>query len=458
MTRNGVGPGYSVALAALAVWACGGGDLSLPPGEDPAQVQAVQGDDQVAAPGARLPDPLIVRLVDQEGRGIPDRAVIWVVGAGGGTISPATGTTDAEGFASAEWTLGSAAGPNTVAARVPGIGEVTFTALASDGGGGGGGGSPSGETSSVSVSPATIEAGTGIATITVTVRDEQGDPVEGATVALEATGGGNAVTQPAGSTGPDGIAVGALQSAVPGEKVVSAAVNGSIVVGETATVTVTAAPAARIELVEGSGQTAAAGSPVPVRPAVRVLDAQGRPVAGVEVTFVVTGGGGSVEGATQTTNSEGIARVDGWRLGPTAGANTLEARAGSLEGSPVVFTAEATAESSAVDRLIYLVPPRDVDEGETFTVEVALVDQSGAVVPLSGIFIYVALFEEGRTSPSNEYLRGERFANTANGVAVFSISVERKGRYRLRALTDDLPELGPHGPEPYLFSQTFEVD
>jgi hypothetical protein len=37
------------------------------------------------------------------------------------------------------------------------------------------------------------------------------------------------------------------------------------------------------------------------------------------------------------------------------------------------------------------------------------------------------------------------------------VSVDKKGRYRLRALTDDLPELGPHGPEPYLFSRVFEV-
>jgi len=28
----------------------------------------------------------------------------------------------------------------------------------------------------------------------------------------------------------------------------------------------------------------------------------------------------------------------------------------------------------------------------------------------------------------------------------------------LWALTDDLPELGPHGPEPPLFSEEFEVE
>jgi hypothetical protein len=43
-------------------------------------------------------------------------------------------------------------------------------------------------------------------------------------------------------------------------------------------------------------------------------------------------------------------------------------------------------------------------------------------------------------------------------VAAFDLGVDRAGRYRLRALTDDLPELGPHGPQPYLFSEVFEIE
>jgi len=112
----------------------------------------------------------------------------------------------------------------------------------------------------------------------------------------------------------------------------------------------------------------------------------------------------------------------------------------------------------AVDRLVFLEPPRDVDQGESFSVEVALVDSEGAVVPLSGIFVYVDLFRDGADSPSNTLVRGERFENTEEGVAGFDVSVLEEGRYRLRALTDDLPHLGPHGPEPWLFSEVFEVE
>jgi hypothetical protein len=192
---------------------------------------------------------------------------------------------------------------------------------------------------------------------------------------------------------------------------------------------------------------------------VQVLDAAGEPVPGVRVTFAVPTGGGSVEGPVQTTDADGIARVGGWTLGPVAGTNTLEARAGELEGSPVVFTAQGTAVEDDVERLVYLVqPPAKVRRDQRFTMEVALVDAGGDLVPLSGIFIYLGLFKDGNDVPTNDPLVGERFQNTENGVAVFNLRIAKKGAYRLRALTDDLPRFGRGGPKPYLFSELFEVD
>jgi hypothetical protein len=336
-------------------WSCGGDDLVLPRGPT-STLEIVQGNGQEGPAGRPLSEPLIVRLTGEDGLGIPDRAVIWVVSSGNGTISPSTDMTDAEGFASATWTLGPVEGIQRVSAEVPGIGTVTFTGTNTDGG------------------------------------DEE---------------------EPAPT---------------------------------------------RVESVEGDGQSAPVGTPVPIPPAVRVLDQDGQPLAGYEVTFVVIDGGGTVSGATQTTGADGIAAVDEWTLGDAPGVNTLEARAGSLQGSPVTFTAEGTAPEPEVDRLVFLTPPRDVGVNETFRVEVALVDAEGDVVPLSGIFIYVGLFKEHEDNPTNDLLNGERFENTEDGIAAFDLRIERSGRYRLRALTDDLPELGPHGPEPWLYSEVFEVE
>jgi len=87
----------------------------------------------------------------------------------------------------------------------------------------------------------------------------------------------------------------------------------------------------------GDNQVAPAGSRLSVNPTVTVTDSYGNGVSGVQVTFAVTSGGGSVTGATQTTDSNGVATVGGWTLGTTAGANTLTATVMGL--SPATFTA-----------------------------------------------------------------------------------------------------------------------
>jgi hypothetical protein len=211
-------------------------------------------------------------------------------------------------------------------------------------------------------------------------------------------------------------------------------------------------------MVEGNSQMAAPGAEVPVPPAVRVTDTNGQPVAGYAVTFVVADGGGSLLNPSQTTGSDGIARVGAWTLG-LPGTNTLEARAGSLSGSPVVFTASAVSRAK-VDHFVFVTEPEGVQKKELQTLRVAMVDAAGNVVPLSGIEIYLGLFRRGEDneySPNNDLLVGERFATTENGVATFQLGVSKVGTYRFRALSDDLPEVGPHGPEPFLFSESFNV-
>jgi adhesin/invasin len=101
-----------------------------------------------------------------------------------------------------------------------------------------------------------------------------------------------------------------------------------------------------VSLHAGSAQQAFANSTVPIRPSVLVT-ARGEPVAGVTVTFRVTQGGGTVLGATQVTGTDGIARVEGWTLGPI-GPQSLEAVIGDVLGSPVIFAATAVQAVPAV--------------------------------------------------------------------------------------------------------------
>jgi adhesin/invasin len=64
------------------------------------------------------------------------------------------------------------------------------------------------------------------------------------------------------------------------------------------TITATCRPrAATVALSAGNAQTAAVGTALPVRPAVVVRDAGNNPVAGVQVSFQVAQGGGSIPAA-----------------------------------------------------------------------------------------------------------------------------------------------------------------
>ncbi len=302
------------------------------------------GNEQTGISGSQLPDPLVVRLVDENGDGVRDEAVSWVVATGGGTASPESSDTDEDGFASTAWTLGPLAGENTLNAVISGVGVVSFTATAV----GSGGTDPSADLSTIAASPASIEAGTGQSTITVTVRDGLGAAVAGAAVTLSATGSGNVLTQPSGPTGSDGVATGTLRSAVPGTKVVTAVVNGTVALVQSAEVTVTI---------------------IPAQP----------------------------------------------------------------------------------DHLVFRVPPSNTGEDEVISpaVEVAIVDQQGDVVPLSGVEIVIELLrEDGHISQD---LSGDRTQNTEDGIAVFlDVVVDRSDQnYRLRASAPGMPELGAAESPPF---------
>jgi hypothetical protein len=79
------------------------------------------------------------------------------------------------------------------------------------------------------------------------------------------------------------------------------------------------------------------GSAVPYPPSVKVTDGAGAVLAGVTVTFTVLAGNGAVVPTSRVTDAKGLAAVDSWTVGPTAGTNTL--RAAVSTSSHVDFSA-----------------------------------------------------------------------------------------------------------------------
>jgi hypothetical protein len=83
----------------------------------------------------------------------------------------------------------------------------------------------------------------------------------------------------------------------------------------TGTALITVATPTVLNINAGDGQTALVGAAVATAPSVVVLDQNGAPVPNIQVTFSVTGGGGSATTLVATTNASGIATVGSWTLG-----------------------------------------------------------------------------------------------------------------------------------------------
>jgi len=101
---------------------------------------------------------------------------------------------------------------------------------------------------------------------------------------------------------------------------------------------------ASLSLASGAQQSAVVGSALGTPVAFKVVDQNGAPMEGVDVTLVLTGGG-SVSANVVTTDANGLASVT-WTLGTTAGADTLSASVAALPGVVVAATALPDAPAS----------------------------------------------------------------------------------------------------------------
>lgn len=93
------------------------------------------------------------------------------------------------------------------------------------------------------------------------------------------------------------------------------------------------------------GEVALAGMAVQP-PHVQAWDHFGNSVAGIPVTFAITEGDGTLEGATMLTTDDGVSALR-WTLGPYLGANTITASAAGLES--IHFTVHAIEASAIYD-------------------------------------------------------------------------------------------------------------
>jgi hypothetical protein len=184
--------------------------------------------------------------------------------------------------------------------------------------------------------------------LVVVVTDDQGNPVQGATVQWDADGAGT-VSASAVKTGADGRAsVQRVLGSTPGTQNTTASIGTSLSVTFSSTAT-GGGTSAGIVITTNPPVSALDGEVFDptVQPVVVVTADGGAPAAGVEVTASLASGGGTLEGTTTaTTDANGVAAFGDLGIRGT-GAQTLEFTSGanSVTASPVnvqSLPAEAT--------------------------------------------------------------------------------------------------------------------
>lgn len=93
----------------------------------PTYLANTSGSQQIVAPGAQAPQPLVVTVKDQDGDAIDNVDVIWKIEQGSGTLSSTSTSTNGSGQASVNYTAGTTVGTSIISASVPSLGAaVTF--------------------------------------------------------------------------------------------------------------------------------------------------------------------------------------------------------------------------------------------------------------------------------------------------------------------------------------------
>ena len=333
---------FPMAFALAALTASCGGDVTLPDPGEAAELELVDGDDQIAPAGATLAEPVIVRVLDTEERPVTNQEVTFSIVSGGGSVEPQTVSTDADGIAAATWTLGSSAGIQELRARTiqGGSGtplDVPFTATAVAGSGsvlvGVRGDDQTGPVNSALPDSLVVKA-----------TDAVGNPVADVEVTWSVTGGGS-ISPVTVVTGADGLAAAERVLGISaGPQSARATVEGFT--GSPVTFNHTAVPAnpTRLLLVAGDDQTGPGGFALADSLVVRLEDENGNGIGNGSILWIATGAG-SVSPTTDTTDANGLAATS-WTLPSAVGSYIVSAVFTGVPAlDPVEFTGTATADA-----------------------------------------------------------------------------------------------------------------
>lgn len=346
----------------------------LPAGNMLLQVQA---EATTAIVGTQV--AITATVTDLDGNPLPGQTVQFSVTAGEGSVSPPSATTNA--FGQATTALSVAPGTNTVEATINSLREsvsVQGREVVVDV-----------DRSSVTVDPPALLAdGTATTSITITLREADGDPIEGlSAILVSASGTGNTLTQPTQPTDENGQTAATLASTKAEVKAITVEVTDSQAtktLTSQPTVIFTAGPPAHLSISSDLTSALVGGS---VTITATVTDAYNNPLTGLPLNFAVVSGTGTVSPSSVPTAADGQAQTT---LTPGAGENVVEVSFGTLQDRVTVTGLEALVDLA---RSSVAVSPGTLpaDGQAQALVTITLRDQNGTPLPgLTGIVVQVS--------------------------------------------------------------------
>ncbi|EKS6889579.1 Ig-like domain-containing protein, partial [Enterobacter bugandensis] len=310
-------------------------------------------------------------VTDAQGNLVPGAAVSFTVESGA-TITTVTGTTGADGKATAEVTS-TTAGTYLVTATVNGKATQKETTFVADG-----------ATAEITDANLTIEPdnspanGTAKNGVTAIVTDAQGNLVPGAAVSFTVESGAT-ITTVTGTTGADGKATAEVTSTTAGTYLVTATVNGNATSRNTTFIAdATTAEITDANLTIDPDNSPANGMDKNGVTAI-VTDAQGNLVPDAAVSFTVESGA-TITTVTGTTGADGKATAE--VTSTTAGTYTVMATVnGNATSKETTFIADATT-AEITDANLVIDPDGAVANGVAKNgAEATVTDANGNLVP-----------------------------------------------------------------------------
>lgn len=323
-----------LALCVLVAASCGGG--TEPP--SPSAVVAVTANPLASVVvGSVVGTMPTFEVRASNGRALAGISVSVAVTSGGGALVGAPTLTVAGPTPVGQWTLGTASGPQTIAVTVTGVTPLVFTINAT-----------AGPATQFAIVDGNGQFGSQSAPVNaplrVGVRDSFNNPVVGSTVSWAVDAGGGSLAATTSLSGVDGIAVAptwTLGTIAAGQQAVLASL-GAFSARFTATAQL--APAS-LTVEQAAPASATVFSQLAPAPAFAVRDVNGTVLQGVPVSVTITSGNGTLTGAP-TLSSLGATTIGSWRLGTTAGSQSVTVLVSGL--STRIFTVNTIPDIAAV--------------------------------------------------------------------------------------------------------------